>query len=232
MKLTNEMMKTIEDMIKAAVEKKTGTVSVFCGICDKSVEVIVSSQANIEAEINLEKLGEGIIPLINDATRLIWERAGEKIFLKTGYVVFYDEVESDPRNDILLEEYNIIEDGEFSYSGLYVDGKEHTCGFSFSGKCKYYYEFDMDNFRFERCLPERNFMSKEINWQIDDGYVGKCRPQKTKIDDNELLECESKEEVIELIYDFVQEDFNNKICYSIDNMNELIKYWEKNRIRR
>lgn len=70
---------------------------------------------------------------------------------------------------------------------------------------------------------------QEINWQVDDGYVGKCRPQKTKIDDNELLECESKEEVIKLIYDFVQEDFNNKICYSIDNMNELIKYWEENK---
>ena len=153
MKLTNKMLKTIEDMIKAAVEKEIGTISVFCGMCDKRVEVIVSSQANIKAETELEKLGEGIIPLINDATRLTWERVGEKIFLKAGYVVFYDEVEIDPRNDILLEEYNIIEDGEFSYSGLYVDGKEHTCGFSFSTVCRYNYEFDIDNFRFERCLP-------------------------------------------------------------------------------
>lgn len=160
MELTNEMIKTIAELIKAAVEKKINTnVAVFCGMCpgpiigDIRVEVIVSSQANLVAETELEKLGEGIIPLIDDATRLTWERVGEKIFLKAGYVIFYDVVEIDSRNDILLEEYNIIAGGEFGSPALYVDGKEHTCGFSFSEKCKYYYEFDMDNFRFERCLP-------------------------------------------------------------------------------
>ena len=70
---------------------------------------------------------------------------------------------------------------------------------------------------------------QEINWQIEDGYVGKSRPQKTKIDDVELLECESQEEAEELIYRFVQEDFNNRVYYSIDNMNELIEYWKKNK---
>ena len=153
MKLTNDMMKTIEELIKAAVEKKIRTnVAVFCGMCCDRVEVIVSSQANLKAETELKKLGEGIIPLINDATRLTWEKVGEKIFLKAGYVVFYDEVEIDSRNDILLEEYNIIAGGGFGSPVLYVEGKEHTCGFSFSEKCKYYYEFDMNKFRFEKYL--------------------------------------------------------------------------------
>lgn len=70
---------------------------------------------------------------------------------------------------------------------------------------------------------------QEVNWQIEDGYVGKRRPQKTKIDNIELLECESEEEVKELIYDFVRDDFYNKISYSIDNMNEVIEYWRKNK---
>ena len=81
-------------------------------------------------------------------------------------------------------------------------------------------------------------MDKEnvINWQIEDGYVGKCRPQKTKIDDNELLECESQEEAEKLIHSFVRNDFNivrndfnNRVYYCIDNMNELIEYWRNER---
>lgn len=53
----------------------------------------------------------------------------------------------------------------------------------------------------------------EITWQVEDGYAGKSRPQHTKIDDQEIEECETKEEFENLITDSIQEDFELKITY-------------------
>lgn len=53
-----------------------------------------------------------------------------------------------------------------------------------------------------------------ITWEVEDGYVGKSRPQFTEIDDDELAECETGEEKEKLISSYIQEDFNNNISWS------------------
>lgn len=53
----------------------------------------------------------------------------------------------------------------------------------------------------------------EITWEVEDGYVGKSRPQYTEIYDDDIRECESIKEAVELIEEAVQEDFESKITW-------------------
>ena len=53
----------------------------------------------------------------------------------------------------------------------------------------------------------------KITWEVEDGYCGKSRPQKTEIDD-EALEGLNQEEIENYIYDRVQEDFDQRISWS------------------
>ncbi len=46
-----------------------------------------------------------------------------------------------------------------------------------------------------------------VTWEIDDGYAGPHRPQQTTIDDEELAECETKQDREDLIAMYIQEDF-------------------------
>lgn len=55
----------------------------------------------------------------------------------------------------------------------------------------------------------------EIRWEVADGYVGKSRPQTTEIPDEELEACETEEERQQLIYDYVQDDFEQKITWNL-----------------
>ena len=54
-----------------------------------------------------------------------------------------------------------------------------------------------------------------IMWEVDDGYVGKDRPQHTDIPDDELEECETESEKLALIHDYVSQDFDQKITWNI-----------------
>lgn len=58
-----------------------------------------------------------------------------------------------------------------------------------------------------------------IEWQVWDGYLGGSRPQTTYIPDNELEDCETNEEKEELINEYIQDDFNQKIGWSIIDNN-------------
>jgi len=53
----------------------------------------------------------------------------------------------------------------------------------------------------------------KVTWEIEDGYVGKSRPQETEIDDDELAECENEEDREELIASYIQEDFLQNISW-------------------
>lgn len=55
----------------------------------------------------------------------------------------------------------------------------------------------------------------KIRWEVEDGYVGKSRPQQTVIPDDEIAQCNTPEERERLIEDYVREDFQNKISYTI-----------------
>lgn len=53
----------------------------------------------------------------------------------------------------------------------------------------------------------------QFEWEVDDGYAGKSRPQKTEVPDDEIMECESLDEAIVLVHDSVQEDFNQRVSW-------------------
>lgn len=57
-----------------------------------------------------------------------------------------------------------------------------------------------------------------IHWEVEDGYVGKSRPQHTNIPDEELDDCENEKERNQLIEDYVQEDFDQKITWYIKSV--------------
>jgi hypothetical protein len=59
-----------------------------------------------------------------------------------------------------------------------------------------------------------------INWEVEDGYVGKGRPQETEIDvDKEEWEEMTKDQQQDLLDESVQEDFSQKISYGISSVD-------------
>jgi len=54
-----------------------------------------------------------------------------------------------------------------------------------------------------------------VTWEVEDGYVGKSRPQYTEVPDDELFECETEEEFQQLIDEHVQHDFEQDISWTI-----------------
>ena len=58
-----------------------------------------------------------------------------------------------------------------------------------------------------------------IIWEVEDGYMGKSRPQETEIDDEEL-EGLNKEEIKNYIHDRIQEDFEQTISWSETSREE------------
>lgn len=54
-----------------------------------------------------------------------------------------------------------------------------------------------------------------ITWEVDDGYVGGARPHEVEIDVEDIKECESVEEVENLIEEMVEADFNDKVSWYI-----------------
>ncbi len=58
-----------------------------------------------------------------------------------------------------------------------------------------------------------------VHWEVEDGYVGKSRPQSTEISDEDLDACETAEERERLIEDCIQEDFEQNITWAIVSMD-------------
>lgn len=64
-------------------------------------------------------------------------------------------------------------------------------------------------------------MKITINWEVEDGYVGRSRPQYTEFDSNHHVDDQEWEEMTieekqDLICDAVREDFENRISFGID----------------
>lgn len=65
-------------------------------------------------------------------------------------------------------------------------------------------------------------MKITVHWQVEDGYVGKSRPQKTIIKPYNDLGQEEWEEMSEserdeYIEQCVQDDFDQKVSFAIDD---------------
>ena len=67
-------------------------------------------------------------------------------------------------------------------------------------------------------------MSKQITvrWEASDGYVGGSRPQSFKVDAEDFQHCETELEVEELLGEFVQDEFEQRITWSIRNESSVI----------
>ena len=70
-------------------------------------------------------------------------------------------------------------------------------------------------------------MKFEIEWEADDGYAGKSRPQKFEIDYAEIDWCGNIETLKYEIHHLVRTDFENKVRPYCKNMEEIIEYWLK-----
>ena len=65
----------------------------------------------------------------------------------------------------------------------------------------------------------------KVIWEVEDGYVGKSRPQTTEIPDEDFepykedgkIDEEVKQQIIE---DYVQDDFNQIISWAIVRIEE------------
>ena len=53
-----------------------------------------------------------------------------------------------------------------------------------------------------------------VTWEVEDGYIGKSRPQHTEIPEDELAECENDDDRERLIEEYIQEDFDNIITWA------------------
>ena len=59
-----------------------------------------------------------------------------------------------------------------------------------------------------------------VTWEVNDGYVSGSAPQTTLIDDCDWLECETEEERQDLVSDCVQNDFEQKVTWSINKVDD------------
>lgn len=59
-----------------------------------------------------------------------------------------------------------------------------------------------------------------IIWEAEDGYVGKSRPQETRIPRRDWDDCETQAEKDALIEEYVEEDFRNKISWYVKEIKE------------
>ena len=59
-----------------------------------------------------------------------------------------------------------------------------------------------------------------VNWEVNDGYCGKGRPQFVEIDDSEFDDCETDAERQKIIEEYVQDDFNSTISWEIIDIEE------------
>jgi hypothetical protein len=69
----------------------------------------------------------------------------------------------------------------------------------------------------------------EVTWEVADGYAGRSRPQYTKIDHSEILDCETETEVRSLVKDSIQKHFEQKISadYGEDAYTDVLEFWRE-----
>jgi len=63
----------------------------------------------------------------------------------------------------------------------------------------------------------------EVHWGVEDGYVGKSRPQRFDMDLDNFDGCESDVEYEAVLDDYVQQEFFNHISWHCDNYTDVIE---------
>ncbi len=63
----------------------------------------------------------------------------------------------------------------------------------------------------------------EVRYQVEDGYVGKSRPQRFEIELNEFQHCETHTEYEMCLDELIQEEFNQCISWGCENYTDIIE---------
>jgi hypothetical protein len=65
-------------------------------------------------------------------------------------------------------------------------------------------------------------MSKHtLNWEVDDGYCGSSRPQSLRVYADDFGANATLEVIKDLLAEYVQDDFDQKVSWSCDNLDEV-----------
>jgi len=56
----------------------------------------------------------------------------------------------------------------------------------------------------------------KIRWNVEDGYITGPRPNFSEIDDEELEYCNDIDDAMNMIMDWIDEDFRDSISWSFD----------------
>jgi t-SNARE complex subunit (syntaxin) len=62
----------------------------------------------------------------------------------------------------------------------------------------------------------------EVRWQAEDGYCGGGRPQTTVIDIEDFSSDMTDEEVMDVIYERVEEDFRQTVSPGVDDIDSAV----------
>ncbi len=63
----------------------------------------------------------------------------------------------------------------------------------------------------------------EVRWEVEDGYVGKSRPQSFELNLEELIDGDYEiEDAMSQVHDEVQEEFVNRITWCFSNYDEVL----------
>ncbi len=63
----------------------------------------------------------------------------------------------------------------------------------------------------------------EVRWAVEDGYVGKSRPQKFDLDPEDFEGCESDGDYEQVLDIAIQEEFANRISWYASNYTDVIE---------
>lgn len=67
----------------------------------------------------------------------------------------------------------------------------------------------------------------KITYFVQDGYVCGDRPLEVEIPGCEIEDCETQEELVELVYDYVQNDFEQRVTWDVGvSLAMVVSEWE------
>lgn len=69
----------------------------------------------------------------------------------------------------------------------------------------------------------------EIKWYCSDGYGGKNRPQVAFLPEYYLLDCETLDDVEDVVENIVKQDFVDKVSYHYDEsqVSKVYQRWQE-----
>jgi hypothetical protein len=65
----------------------------------------------------------------------------------------------------------------------------------------------------------------KVKWQVDDGYAGPARPRQITLHTVDFVDCETEEQVLEVLHEIVEEEFQQRTSWTIRNEKDVIDAW-------